>query len=161
MPERSEWLVAGGGAKRTPRYRDTRHYAFEKREYHLLWRPFSRPPDAFLGDDGFPGVALTLNPRLRALRLRPRHSTFQVGYIAYHKPRPKQFSLRRKPSRLRRFLTAISPQNNAIGADDFESSAPRLFQVVRKCFSTLLLAFQTYIREAEPACSGLSTVSLA
>ena len=28
-------------------------------------------------------------------------------------------------------LTAISPQNNAIGADDFESSAPRLFQVVR------------------------------
>ena len=81
MPERSEWLVAGGGAKRNPRYRDTRHYAFEKREYHLLWRPFSRPPDAFLGDDGFPGVALTLNPRLRALGLRPRHSTFQVGYL--------------------------------------------------------------------------------
>ena len=80
MPERSEWLVAGGGAKRNPRYHDTRHYAFEEREYHLLWRPLSRPPDAFLGDDGFPGVALTLNPRLRALGLHPRRSTFQVGY---------------------------------------------------------------------------------
>ena len=83
MPERSEWLVAEGGAKRNPRYHDTCHYAFEGREYHLLWRPFSRPPDAFLGDDGFPGVALTLNPRLRALRLRPRHSTFQVGYLPH------------------------------------------------------------------------------
>ena len=81
MPERSEWLVAGGAAKRNPRYHDTHHYAFEKREYHLLWRPFSRHPDAFPGNDGFPGVALTLNPRLRALRLRPRHSTFQVGYL--------------------------------------------------------------------------------
>ena len=80
MPERSEWLVAEGGAKRNPRYRDAHCNAFEKREYHLLWRPFSRPPDAFLGDDGFPGVALTLNPRLRALGLRPRRSTFQVGY---------------------------------------------------------------------------------
>ena len=81
MPWRSEWLVAGGGAKRNPRYHDTTHYAFKEREYHFLWRPLSRPPDAFLGDDDFPGVALTLNPRLRALRLRPRHSTFQVGYL--------------------------------------------------------------------------------
>ena len=34
----------------------------------------------FLGAD-IPGVALTLNPRLRALGLRPRHSAFQVGYL--------------------------------------------------------------------------------
>ena len=27
MPERSEWLVAEGGAKRNPRYRATHHYA--------------------------------------------------------------------------------------------------------------------------------------
>ena len=27
MPERSEWLVAGGGAKRNPRYRDGSHVA--------------------------------------------------------------------------------------------------------------------------------------
>ena len=30
---------------------------------------------------GIPGVTLTLHPRLRALGLRPRHSTFQVGYL--------------------------------------------------------------------------------
>ena len=30
MPERSEWLVAGGGAKRNPRYRDAHRYALEK-----------------------------------------------------------------------------------------------------------------------------------
>ena len=82
MPERSEWLVAGGIAKRNPRYRATHHYASERRENRQLQHLLSRPPDAFLGDDGFPGVALTLNPRLRALGLRPRHSTFQVGYPA-------------------------------------------------------------------------------
>ena len=80
MPERSEWLVAGGVAKRNPRYRDDHHNAFEERENHLLWRLLSRPPDAFHEDVDIPGVALTLNPRLRALGLRPRHSTFQVGY---------------------------------------------------------------------------------
>ena len=62
MPERSEWLVAGGGAKRNPRYRDTRHYAFEERENRLPWQLISRPPDAFLVDNGFPGVALRLTP---------------------------------------------------------------------------------------------------
>ena len=82
MPERSEWLVAGGGAKRNPRYRDA-HPLCEERENHLLWRLLSRPPDAFHVDDDIPGVALTLNPRLRALGLHPRHSTFQVGYLAY------------------------------------------------------------------------------
>ena len=75
MPERSEWLVAGGGAKRNPRYRDA-HPLCEERENRLPWQLISRLPDAFLGGDGFPGVALTLNPRLRALGLRPRHSTF-------------------------------------------------------------------------------------
>ena len=34
----------------------------------------------FFVDVGVPGVALTLNPRLRALGHRPRRSTFQVGY---------------------------------------------------------------------------------
>ena len=34
----------------------------------------------FFVDVGFPGVALSLNPRLRALVLRPRRSTFQVEY---------------------------------------------------------------------------------
>ena len=78
MPERSEWLLAGGVAKRNPRYRE--HPPLCEREYRLLWRLLSRPPDAFHGDVDIPGVALTLNPRLRALGLRPRHSTFQVGY---------------------------------------------------------------------------------
>ena len=71
--------LSRGRAKRNPRYHATPPLC-EEREYHLLWRPLSRPPDAFLGDDDIPGVALTLNPRLRALGLRPRHSTFQVGY---------------------------------------------------------------------------------
>ena len=48
MPERSEWLVAGGAAKRNPRYRDAHRDAFEKREYRIPRRLFSRPPDAFL-----------------------------------------------------------------------------------------------------------------
>ena len=52
----------------------------EEREYHLLWRLFSRLSDAFLLMAYIPGVALTLNPRLKALGLRPRRSTFQVGY---------------------------------------------------------------------------------
>ena len=46
-PERSEWLVAGGVAKRTPRYRATNHNASERREYRLPWRLLSRLSDAF------------------------------------------------------------------------------------------------------------------
>ena len=80
MPERSEWLVAGGGAKRNPRYHATPPLC-EEREYHFPRHLLSRPPDAFHVDDDIPGVALTLNPRLQALGLRPRHSTFQVGYF--------------------------------------------------------------------------------
>ena len=71
MPEQSEWLLAGGAAKRNPRYHATHRYASERRENRLPRRQHSRPPDAFLGDDGFPGVALKLNPRLRALGLSP------------------------------------------------------------------------------------------
>ena len=59
MPEQSEWLVAGGGAKRNPRYRDAHR---EEREYRLPRQPLSRPPDAFLGYNDIPGVALTLTP---------------------------------------------------------------------------------------------------
>ena len=71
MPERSEWLVAGGGAKRNPRYRGSHHDASERRENRLPRRLLSRPPDAFHEDVDIPGVALTLNPRLRALGLTP------------------------------------------------------------------------------------------
>ena len=42
MPERSEWLVAGGAAKRNPRYRATNHNASERREYHFPPRLNSR-----------------------------------------------------------------------------------------------------------------------
>ena len=59
----------------------THHYASERRENRLTRRLLSRPPDAFHGDDDIPGVALTLHPRLQVLGLRPRHSTFQVGYL--------------------------------------------------------------------------------
>ena len=79
MPERSEWLVAGGGAKRNPRYRDAQPLC-EERENRLPRRLLSRLSDAFLLMAYIPGVALTLNPRLKALGLRPRRSTFQVGY---------------------------------------------------------------------------------
>ena len=83
MPERSEWLLAGGGAKRNPRYRDAHRYASERRENHLLLPLLSRLPDAFHGDDGIPGVALTLNPRLRALGLSP--SAFNLsGWLSHH-----------------------------------------------------------------------------
>ena len=82
MPEQSEWLLAGGAAKRNPRYHATHRYASERRENRLPRRQHSRPPDTFLLMTGIPGVTLTLHPRLRALGLRPRHSTFQVGYPA-------------------------------------------------------------------------------
>ena len=80
MPWRSEWLLAGGGAKRNPRYHDAHHYA-KNANITCFGGRFRVLQTLFWGDDGFPGVALTLNPRLKALRLRPRHSTFQVGYL--------------------------------------------------------------------------------
>ena len=43
----------------------------------------------FFVDVGVLGVALTLNPRLRALGLRPRRSTFQVGYLRCHDDRSR------------------------------------------------------------------------
>ena len=84
MPERSEWLVAEGVAKRNPRYRDAPPLC-EERENRQPQQLLSRLSDAFLYGACIPGVALTLNPRLRALGLRPRHSTFQVGHLAYQK----------------------------------------------------------------------------
>ena len=87
MPERSDWLLAGGGAKRNPRYRGSHHDASERREYRLPRRLLSRLSDAFLYGACIPGVALTLNPRLRALGLRPRYSTLQVGYLRCHDDR--------------------------------------------------------------------------
>ena len=58
------------------------HYAFEERENQLPRRLLSRPSDAFLLMAYIPGVALSLTPRLKALGLRPRHSTFQVEYLS-------------------------------------------------------------------------------
>ena len=72
MPERSEWLVAEGGAKRNPRYRHTHHDASERRENRLPRRQHSRPPDAFHGDDGIPGVSLRYTPGFK-------HSGFALG----------------------------------------------------------------------------------
>ena len=82
MPERSEWLVAGGGAKRNPRYHNAHQDAFEERENRLPCRLFSRLSGAFLDYDGIPGVALTLNPRLRALGLSP--SAFNLRLDTLH-----------------------------------------------------------------------------
>ena len=45
------------------------HYASERRENRLPRRQHSRP--SFRGDDDIPGIALTLNPRLQALGLKP------------------------------------------------------------------------------------------
>ena len=106
MPERSEWLLAGGVAKRNPRYRDAQPLC-EEREYRLPRRLLSRLSDAFLGgDDGFPGFALTLNPRLRALGLRPRRSTFQVGYLRCHDDR------RTSPAKPQHDLKGRMPEQN-------------------------------------------------
>ena len=84
MPERSEWLLAEGGAKRNPRYRNIFRDASERRENRLPWRQHSRLSDTFRGGHTAPGVAMTLNPRLRALGLRPRHSAFLVGEHHHH-----------------------------------------------------------------------------
>ena len=48
MPERSEWLLAEGVAKRNPRYRNAHYYASERRENRLPWQLLSRLSDAFL-----------------------------------------------------------------------------------------------------------------
>ena len=86
MPERSEWLLAEGVAKRNPRYRNAHYYASERRENRLPWRLLSRLSDAFSMGAGVPGVALTLNPRLKALGLSP--SAFNLsGWIPSPPPR--------------------------------------------------------------------------
>ena len=55
MPERSEWLLAEGVAKRNPRYRNAHYYASERRENRLPWQLLSRLSDAFLCGCRFPG----------------------------------------------------------------------------------------------------------
>ena len=47
MPERSEWLLAEGAAKRNPRI-VTLYLMREEREYRLPRQRLSRLPDAFL-----------------------------------------------------------------------------------------------------------------
>ena len=76
MPERSEWLVAEVGAKRNPRYRDA-HYNAKNANITCFGGRFRVL--AFLGDDGIPGVTLTLHPRLRALWLSP--SAFYYQFV--------------------------------------------------------------------------------
>ena len=58
-PERSEWLVAEGAAKRNPRYRATNHDA-KYSNITCFGGRFRVLQTLFLGDDGFPGVALRL-----------------------------------------------------------------------------------------------------
>ena len=77
MPERSEWLLAGGVAKRNPRYHSAHQDAKNAKIGFLVdcFRVF-----LFSGMFSIPWVALTLNPRLRALGLKP--SAFNLsGWI--------------------------------------------------------------------------------
>ena len=80
MPERSEWLLAGGVAKRNPRYHSAHQDAKNAKIGFLVdcFRVF-----LFSGMFSIPWVALTLNPRLRALGLKP--SAFNLsGWIPPH-----------------------------------------------------------------------------
>ena len=70
MPERSEWLVAEGAAKRNPRYRATHHYA-KNANIGFLGDNIRVIQTLFFGGRCSGGVALTLHPRLRALGLKP------------------------------------------------------------------------------------------
>ena len=80
MPKRSEWLVAEGERSVTLGIMPPHHYA-KNANITFLGICFRVLQTLFFLVAGIPGVALTLNPRLRALGLRPRHSTFQVGYL--------------------------------------------------------------------------------
>ena len=81
MPERSEWLLADGGAKRNPRYRDGSHVAKDAKT--VAKEADIRVLLAFLLMVGIPWVALTLTPRLRLLGLSP--SAFNLsGWIPSH-----------------------------------------------------------------------------
>ena len=66
MPERSEWLVAEGGAKRNPRYHNA-HQDAKNAKITCLGDNFRVIQTLFFEVVGIPGGALTLNPRLRAL----------------------------------------------------------------------------------------------
>ena len=80
MPERSEWLVAEGVAKRNPRYRNISVMRLKDAKIGFLCSCFRVFQTLFFVDVGVPGVALTLNPRLKALGLSP--SAFNLsGWI--------------------------------------------------------------------------------
>ena len=88
MPERSEWLLAGGGAKRNPRYCSTHHDAFEEREYRLPWRHHSRPPDACRWVGRHPGGCANAPPPATSTRASP--SAFNLSGWIPQPPRHKK-----------------------------------------------------------------------
>ena len=77
MPERSEWLVAEGGAKRNPRYRDGSHVA---KDAKTVAKEADIRVLRFSFDGGYSGGCANAYPRLRALGLSP--SAFNLlGWI--------------------------------------------------------------------------------
>ena len=83
MPERSEWLLAGGGAKRNPRYRATHHYA-KNANIGFFGNRFRVFQTLFLGEMTVSrGLRWRLTPGYKHSGYCPRHSTFQVGYLAH------------------------------------------------------------------------------
>ncbi len=82
MPERSEWLVAEGERSVTLGIMPPHHYA-KNANITFLGICFRVLQTLFFLVAGIPGVALTLNPRLRALGLKP--SAFNLsGWIPSH-----------------------------------------------------------------------------
>ena len=77
MPERSEWLLADGGAKRNPRYRDGSHVA---KDAKTVAKEADIRVLRFSFDGGYSGGCANAYPRLRALGLSP--SAFNLsGWI--------------------------------------------------------------------------------
>ena len=68
MPERSEWLLAEGGAKRNPRYRDGSHAA---KDAKTVAKEADIRVLLFSFDGGYSGGCANAYPRLRALGLSP------------------------------------------------------------------------------------------
>ena len=77
MPERSEWLLAEGEAKRNPRYRDGSHVA---KDAKTVAKEADIRVLRFSFDGGYSGGCANAYPRLRALGLSP--SAFNLsGWI--------------------------------------------------------------------------------
>ena len=80
MPERSEWLLAEGVAKRNPRYRDGSHVA---KDAKTVAKEADIRVLRFSFDGGYSGGCANAYPRLRALGLSP--SAFNLsGWIPSH-----------------------------------------------------------------------------